>query len=450
MTLALLLHSTWIQTASADELENTCGAVIARAQASPSSASQPQATATANPAGSEAYQQKLQYCQAAKSAQESADANSAMWKVWASVSAVCTYACIASFAGGPTSEFLCMGASVAGGVTDAVLTRNFVGALMSIGSAGMGYMANQAMNPAQTAAAEVPKAGMTPPATPPKKDFGACLGAATAAVQVFTKVSSMNSSEDSVKSNLESARKVTSNTEAVAQQQGPDFTPSAALSSNPNDNTRTGSGNYNAGVSNGSVNDSSNVTATCASARATNSASGTLQCAVASDRTLPSFVKDPRFPKEFQKNTGQSLSNFLAKNDRPSSMLSGAMGNGLSATQAAKLASGLSDLERGVGVVEPSNSAYSGGGGAASGGGGEEDPMAGIQDMMAGLMDQMNPNKKAEDKKTGVSAVVFANRNRSPASVAEDRTLSIFARVSYRYYYVGPKLEPGPQGEQTK
>jgi hypothetical protein len=37
---------------------------------------------------------------------------------------------------------------------------------------------------------------------------------------------------------------------------------------------------------------------------------------------------------------------------------------------------------------------------------------------------------------SGVSAVILANQNRAPAAVTEDRTLSIFDRVTYRYYFV--------------
>ena len=69
--------------------------------------------------------------------------------------------------------------------------------------------------------------------------------------------------------------------------------------------------------------------------------------------------------------------------------------------------------------------------------------MAVVGQMMAGLMDQMNPNKKKDEKTTGVSAVIFANQTRSPAAVVEDKTLSIFDRVTYRYYYVGRRIVLG-------
>ena len=167
-----------------------------------------------------------------------------------------------------------------------------------------------------------------------------------------------------------------------------------------------------------------------------------MQCAVASDPSLPGFVKDPKFPKEFKKDTGQDLANFLTKNDSPTALMGSAMSNGFNPTQAGKLANALSEMERNVGAsgTEVPSAIYASGGGGAGNGGGGEDPMAGMQDMMAGLMDQLNPNKKKEEQKSGVSAVIFANQTRSPASVAEDKKLSIFDRVTYRYYFVGKRI----------
>lgn len=379
--------------------------------------------------------QKIQYCQAAKSAQEAAQADSAIWKVWAGVATICTYACVASMTpAAPTSEFLCLGATVTGGVTDAVVTKQFAGALMSIGGAGTGFALNQSLNP------DAPT-----PSPTNKKDIGACIGAAMAGLQVFMKYTSMQSHESAMKSNLEAAQKIA----ATAPGSGgtPGYQPMPGQGAN-------GAGGGTGGLGSPSgptyADSSSSIAADTRSTCAAASAGAIMQCAVASDKTLPGFVTDPKFAKEFQKDSGQSLGSFLARNDRPGALMGAAMSNGLTSSQAAKLSSALADLENGAGTVPAPSSIYSGGG--AGGGTGGEEPMAGMQEMMAGLMEQLNPNGKQEEKKTGVGAVIFANQTRSPASVAEDRTLNLFDRVTYRYYFVGRRMAPGeapgPEGER--
>jgi hypothetical protein len=62
--------------------------------------------------------------------------------------------------------------------------------------------------------------------------------------------------------------------------------------------------------------------------------------------------------------------------------------------------------------------------------------------MMAGLMGQLMP-KTGEKPSSGIGAVIFANQRRGPASVAEDKTLNIFDRVTYRYYFVSKKMMGG-------
>jgi hypothetical protein len=60
--------------------------------------------------------------------------------------------------------------------------------------------------------------------------------------------------------------------------------------------------------------------------------------------------------------------------------------------------------------------------------------------MMAGLQNLLNPNKEEDKSQAGLKAVIFANQRRSPASLSEDSSLSIFDRITYRYHYVGRRI----------
>jgi hypothetical protein len=169
-------------------------------------------------------------------------------------------------------------------------------------------------------------------------------------------------------------------------------------------------------------------------------------CAIASDPELPSFVKDPGFVKEFQKHSGMPLGDFLGRKDGLSSALGSALGRAFDPSGAEKLASALRDAESAAGSqnsYQGSVSVYARGSGGSSGGASLEDPLAGMGDIMKALAEGMNPSPKTAEKFNGVTAVAFANRNRAPAAVAEDRQLSIFDRITYRYYLVGRKILSG-------
>ena len=412
---------------SGDNLDSICGATLRNPQPSPA----PGAPTTA---AQDANTQKLQYCQAAQSAQDGADADSALWKVWAAVGVVCTYACVASFVGGPTSQYLCMGASLAGGVTDAVVSKNFTSAMMSIAGVGVGYAANQAMNSSSEAGKKATE-----------KDVGACLNAAMAALQAFMKYKSMQGQQDAVQSNLASAKAVQSS--AASTQAAADSAYQPGQNGTGDNGTGANSGtNANNGLAN-------NPTGTSSSAKSSCSGGGTsggaiMQCAVASDKTLPGFITDPKFTQEFQKDSGKSLSSFLGGNGPPGGLMAQASSNGLDAGNSAKMMAAMDAVGSSVGSFDYSaGSGYAGGGGGGGSGGGEAEPD--MAAMMAGLMDQLNPNgKKKEDSNQGLREVIFANQSRTPAAVTEDRKLSIFDRITYRYYYVGRRLVLGEGASQ--
>lgn len=434
MALAIALHGSVLPSyAHADDLDTICGPTLNNPQPSP----------TPGAANADIVQQKLQYCQAAKSASDGADADSALWKVWAAVGVVCTYACVASFVGGPTSQYLCMGVSLAGGVTDAIVTKNFTSAMMAVGGVAAGFAVNSAVNGGK----EVAKEGVKEAPKKQDKDIGACLNAAMAALQAFMKYKSMQDSESTEQTNLASAKGLQAPTGTTADG-------AASYQAATGGGVGTSGTSGNGGVANGNIAGSSTLVgntsnSSCAGLRSgSSSGSAIVQCATASDTTLPGFVNGSKFPEEFQKDSGKSLASFLAGNGPPGPQMTGASTNGMSASQSATIASAIDGVAQSVGNSEYA-AVYAGSGGG--GGGAGEDGGSDMAALAQSLMDQMNPNgKKKEAASTGVSAVIFANRSRTPTAVTEDRKLSIFDRVSYRYYYVGRRILFGEGNEGLK
>jgi hypothetical protein len=391
--------------------------------------------------------QKLQYCKAAKSAKEAFTANDTLWKVWAAVGGVCVSACALSFAG-IGNQFVCIGVNVAAGVTDGVLTENFMGAMMAIGGSVAGYMVNESFsNNGKTAANDAQqntKQGTSKVKEAFKaeqKDIGACIIAATAGIQIYMKMQAKETSKKTAETNLASAQALnesaaTSTDTAVS---APTPTP---------DPTAT---NYAAGgsarpevISGSSTSGSSGNP--CSGLNTSNGYSNTnigmaISCAIASDPNLPKYVSTPKFADDFKKSSGIDLGNFLNNSSSPEGAMIAASSGVLKPDQASRLGAAMKDLGQQVARREP-NSAYSSGGGGFNHGGGS-DP--GMEGMLAGLMNQFMP-KQEGDGSQGTSTlpqIIFANQNKPAASIPEDRTLSIFDRVTYRYYFVSPRMLQG-------
>ncbi len=386
--------------------------------------------------------QRLQHCQAAKSAQEGADADNALYKVWAGVAAVCTGACVSSFAGGPAGESACTGSAVAGAGTDGVVTKNYASSLQQIGGIGLAAATTElTKDTVKEGAEEGAKQGVEQ-GTKKTKDIGSCMNAATATTQSVSKFKSLEGQKETVKSSLESARSVTS-TQGTAVADGSGISQSQAATAGGGPSADGSLGGPSGGPSDGG---SSNPCAGQLSGRST--PASTLQCAIARDPNIPRFVTTPKFAKEFQDRTKTSLGDFLNKNDPPALAIGQAVRSGLNGAQNAKLASALTDVQQNVSADYSTYSSHGGDGSQYEGGGGNSGLSNGDDDLnlgglLSGLQDKLNPNQKPNEKSTGVSAVIFANQTRSPAAVAEDAKLSIFDRVTYRYYYVGRRIVLG-------
>jgi hypothetical protein len=377
--------------------------------------------------------QRQEYCAAAHSAKLSARDSGILWKVWGAVASVCSFACLRSLTGAPLSPMICSGASVAAGVTDGLMTKNFASALMAIGSSAAGGAFNRA-------AGSIEKNGK--PATR-KKDWGACMSAATAAFQAVTKHQVAQASKSSYETNLELARGLASTAE-----DGNGAAPTPPTSANapalPDPSGATSTISFDGDpVAMEADADSSRENA-CANAK-DSGFQGYVSCATALDQHVPSFAGSPRFADEFKKASGQDLAEFMNQPE-PGEIgpaLGSAMGGGTLPSQgSAKLGEVVAQLDQALRARDPDvdGTAYAQGGGGSSAG--HEEAAPDFNSLVQGMMGQFLPGHSGAKRPNGVSTASFGvAHSRMPASVGpEDKRFSLFERVRIRYSIVGPRM----------
>ena len=92
-------------------------------------------------------------------------------------------------------------------------------------------------------------------------------------------------------------------------------------------------------------------------------------------------------------------------------------------------------------LADGSGSSYASSGGVSRGTAGGADPMAGVSDLMSNIMGQFNPNGKKKEK-SGTDTLTFGKRmqGRTANQIADDRSIGIFKRISYRYHHNRKKV----------
>ncbi len=446
------------------DLDRICADVLGTTG---SSSPTPSATSTSTSLTS-TTQQKLQYCQTAKSAKLAADSNSLAWKIWAAVGTVCFAACGASF-NGMTNPYVCMGASVAGALGDAAITRQFMTAMMSIMAVGGMAIMNQ-MNNSNSPAGLNKDEKTTSESTSQNRDYGACLLGASAVMTAFQKYSAAQSNKANAISNLTNAQPLgSSNTSYASASTGFTTTSSAATYGSTGYNTSSGStgitspygagttaammagmmgsgcaGMYNRGTyGNGTYGSGMYGSGMYGSGMYGGSSYGGMmtRCAVGVDSNLPPMVNTPKFQEDFKKASGMTLPDFVAKSDNPKQAITAALGATMSTSDTLRTAAALQNLEQQLNKPIPSSAYVSSGGGGGRNSGGSEPNLG---EIMSNVMSQFG-QKPGEDGKplTGVAAIAFANQNREASAIVEDKSLNLFDRVTYRYFTVADRVREG-------
>lgn len=413
--------------------------------------------ASPTPAPDSTGGQKLEYCLAAAKAKKAADGNSALWKVWAAVGGLCLAACAASFAG-IGSQYVCMAVDTAAGIADAVVTKRYVASLTTtFGGVAGSFMVNKMYNTYAKNKSEAKQLGDKADTAPDKagnpsktanqagdagkeikenkpykdKDPGACIIAATTAFQAYSNYKAAESHKKTKENSLDCAAALQSNASST---QTANASADGSTSSANGGATTSGSQNSNSTASGGTNADGTQNA--CDPTVTAANAGMMINCALASDSTVPKYVATPKFADDFKKNSGMDLGDFLGKATNPTQAIAAAGGGSLSSDQVGKVTAALQDMEKGM-PFEAIDSTYGGGGRGPSGNG----PDNSMNEMMANMMNQLMPkNPEDPQKQGGLEQVIFANKNTSPDRIAENPVLNIFDRITYRYYFVSGRM----------
>ena len=188
---------------------------------------------------------------------------------------------------------------------------------------------------------------------------------------------------------------------------------------------------YNSATNVAAPGKSADTNSDVCSAAASGDGAAKLSCAVASDSNLAG-VTNPGFQNAFQKASGMPLSNFLSQDTSSAAgtMMSslGASGDSVDMSKLAMVVKNIPGLDHNY-----TNQAYAGGGkgGAAKGGSGLE---PNFDDIMKNFMPKKDG--EAERAPAGSSEMGFAKLQALANATPEDRKISIFDRVGYRYSVV--------------
>lgn len=429
------------------DFKSVCGDVLKDKQGA--SAGSINQTETAQALAVADKSQKLEYCKAAEAARKGAKINKVLSATWIGVAGICATACATTWAAG-TLQPLCTISNLSATGVDAITTANFTGALMSLmpqimtgglsaSSLKFGSLEKRAFEVGNKAFKEAHVAakqeGLKGEAAFNKADKigteaeqkeinsgrkSACISAATAGIAALTKSKSASSMSKTAKENIASAARVAQAGGTTVAMNQALINPGSGDGYATNDPTQLGSSG-SGGTSGGG-----SYKSECESLESTSAA---IECALASDPSLPSMVRSPEFQKQFEANSGFPFSDLLKNEGSAGGALAQAMGGGLPASDAGKLTAAIQAAELAV-YGGDTGSAYAGGGGAAQP---EGDPMLdAMQGMLANLQGQLGEGETPAGG-TGVDAVTLANERRPASIIAEDRSLNLFDRVSYRY-----------------
>ena len=396
--------------------------------------------------------QSRSYCDAAKTAKDTAKGQKAVGTVQAGVAAVCAASCAASFTMMPITEGYCNTAAVAGTVFTIVKAKEMTDKMMGMMSLGgtaysvmnngfggafdfgknggafsaqagaqeAGQAASEAATKAGESAAAATEAGKK--AADKAQSHASCLTAGLSAVSSFMSFEGAKNSEKNANQNRDAA---------------------ASLVSKINSSLSTGSASVSAGtgaapgsgqIAMGKGGASKLAKSTGISAKSSPcdqpGFNATVSCALAQPgNNLPSFVATPEFRGTLEKLSGMSADR-IAGLDNPGAMIQAGMGRVLTPQGQDKLASILAETRAGVAQGLPSSSYASAGRGGSGSGGGDE----GMPDLNA-LMEKLMPKTEEQAAAPGTQEIQFDRTQdlSTQAGDEENRRISIFDRVSTRY-----------------
>lgn len=361
---------------------------------------------------------RAKYCSAAKGLKQGYITNLATSAVWSGVSVACIASCGKAVAG-----IACQMAKLGGTAGESILTKKFSDSLVS---EGMKYGGSAITGKTADAGTATDAATST---SESKVNGDACAVAGTSALKASQKFSDSNQNDKSL---------------TVLRDQTKDM------------NTPTGNAkgvNYSADTANTSLETAAATNPACSDA-ALGSALGAIRCAASADQSLPPYVKSEAFLQDLQKATGKSPDTFFANFESPAkSIFDSPTAAALPEGQQHALADSLSAMKgyadsKSAGVAmnaAPTNEMTTGAGAGHLRAAGEGDTGFDMNGMIAGVLGQMNgaaEEKNGEATNPG-SSLTIDRRPARNVHAAEDRRVSIFDRVQWRYGAVSARDQLG-------
>ncbi len=392
----------------------------------------------------EQLQQKKSLCDAAKLARQNRNSNRDVSGAWSGVAIVCGAACVSPIIG----NGVCYGGALGATVFESSKAQE----AQDLGKQLMSYA------PMMMSAGS---GGGIKGLGGKKTDGGTCLAAAYAVIQSSAKRKAAGELQKTYETSLAQAAALTGSpvqttvamggASQVAQSYG------SLTESNPSGGSlgglgTTGSvGALDSGgvIASGSVNQGSGDL--CSKSGDAATLGDSTACARASDKSLPKFYGSDAFYKEVAKATGNSpRSLYGAGGLSPQSIAQGISNGGAGSSGSGSGSSGLSASGlKGLSATlanamdaatyggQDSSSTYARArGGSPSQASDDHSENSGLEKLMEGLLGKDGAGKDGKTQ-SAVSQIEFMNQNRSPAAIAEDRRISIFDRVSFRYGRVG-------------
>ncbi len=368
--------------------------------------------------------QKAGFCVSARDAIISRKAERALWITWSAVASICLYSCANTLYAGAVQNIglgVCTAAQAGGAITQGIISQSASQAMLGvIGPAVSALVVGRKATTATEGAAKASKLG--------KLDkFFACLPFLTAAGQAIAHGISERNNEETAMANLEKADKFESE---KLNYSGND--PQVA-STETTGKSGTGVANSIQGKSEEQQSTSDSLTPPPTACRSTANSIQTAQCAVALDSSLPPAVGAPQFANDFQQMTGKNP-NSLIQSSSPAQAILGSTSGDLPEKETMALKSVLDSIENHVDQFF-SGSAYASGGGGRAPSGDSSD--AQLNAMMNQALSMMKPpgGKESPEEQQMIREENFEKSEaRSVAvEIPQDRDLSIFERISFRY-----------------
>jgi hypothetical protein len=388
-------------------------------------------------------QQIGEYCAAADAAEEAAKNQKLLGGVHAGIAGICLIPCVNNMymgMGEVTMGQVCSGASIAGGVTDVLLTKQFTGLMGGVvGAYGLIESGGKAVE--GTAKVASAKFGTSVKnAKGGKTDKMSCITAAVETLQSVMSFQGAKTSENTARQNRRNAAQLVDDALAQSDGNAGSTTPAVAgaVANVPKGSGSTGSAQGLSGA--GGTQDGATLrpliepTKNCSG-----SFSSQLNCVAAKGVALPPAARRSDFAATLEKLGGLPIDKLMSKGGTASiinAVAGQTLGESGKSQVAATVAQAESQLQANYGA------AYASSRGGGGGSGGEDDSGPDIGKAIGDLLEGVN-GKKAEEGPDGPKSEDFTKTGAvavSRTGIEEDRTVSLFDRVSRRYVATRDRL----------